>query len=743
MSKLYKMLAISLVMALSTVNLFAVSKSLNELITDEEIIVPDLAQLYPDAEAVIILDRHEIDQSRSINPVYVSRHFALKILKESAIEKFRQMKIPYYEDVKFDEMQAQTINDAQVIEVNDIPSRNVDLLGADKDFIMPIGMANNVFALRPVETSSSSTSPDLLKLTDSQVFHKKKEGAWRIREINFPEVRVGSVLEYSYRLEDKRVQMYDRFWFLREYPALKLRYILKNMLMLRFNYQVNNFMSKPETVFESRVNNLEDHDNLRMRTGLRTVDINRPESWQFFGHKYFDVSLDTVAPYPTNIPFMPMLADVAPRVDLVLNEILNIWVVNDNDIRVRREYFSPNWNFTFRRVTMHNLPDENRCRRATPAIAKVIASASSPEEKVMAAITWARENLKETDELSRWDGYFWGSEPMAPDDVLRQGGGNADDITHFLVSTLWFNNLQVFPLYTKSRERGKLLNNVQVETQFDRSLLALELSRRRFKVYQPSVDVPMPPTYVDYHYEGQGSIVNQSDKTDVAVENWDIPVSEAPQNACKITATLKLDPSGTLSGKVEQNVTGHVNADLRRTLIKAGDTGKEQAWLATISGSWDNLTVQSAFQADDPLVVSDKYNVSGEVSITGAGKSTAEGIILNSSIFTDVYSTKLSGEERVYAVEFPYTTDVQTSLEIEIPAGFSMPDSLPAPVEFRTRGLYYNRALSKQGPTKLLIKRDFSMGMNEIAVNIYNRRMGKIFSDIRQADALQILLKKQ
>ncbi|MFH1069605.1 MAG: hypothetical protein V1794_08290 [Candidatus Glassbacteria bacterium] len=743
MSKLFKFFAVSLAIVLSAGHVFAISSSLNQLLTDEKIIMPDLAQRYPNAEAVIVLDKVEIDQSRSINPVYVSRHFAVKILKESAIEKFRTIRIPYYEDVKFDEFDAQTINDAQVVKVNDIPSRSVDLQGADKDFILPIGMANNVFALRPMETSTSATSTDLLKLTDSQVFHKKKEVAWRIREINFPEVRVGSVLEYSYKIEDKRVQIYDRFRFQREYPALKLRYILENMLMLRFSYQVNNFMSKPETVYEPRINNLEDHDNMRIRNGLRTVDTNRPESWQYFGHRLFDIAMDTVDAYPVDIAFMPSIHDVAPRVDMILMEIFNIWVVSDNDIRVRREPFSPSWNSVFRRITDKNLVDENRSRRSVQQIAEVIASASSPEDKVKAAIAWTREHIRDNGELKRWQGYFWGSEPMGPDDLLRQKVGNADDITHFLISALWFNNLQVFPAYTKSRESGKLLNNIPMETQFDRSLLALEVSRRRFQIYQPSLDIPMPADYVDYQYEGQRSYVNQSDKTDIAMETWDIAVADAEKNTSRIDCSFKLDTSGNLSGSIKQSVSGHVNADLRRALLGAGDSGREQAWLAMLSGSWEKLSLQGDFTVDDPNVVSEKLNASANVSITGVGKSTAEGIVLNGSILTDPYSPKLTGEDREFTIELPYTTDVQTSIEIEIPAGYAMPDSLPAPVEYKTRGLYYNRVLAKQGPNKLLVKRDFSMGLNELPINIYNRRLSKIFADILAADAIQVLLKKQ
>ena len=119
-------LVILLSLVLAGSDAFALSKSLDELVSENEIIMPDLASTYPEAEAVIILDHKEIEQSRIINPVYITRHVAVKILKESAIEKLRTVKIPFYREADVSEIRAQTINDGQIVAVRDIPSRKVE-----------------------------------------------------------------------------------------------------------------------------------------------------------------------------------------------------------------------------------------------------------------------------------------------------------------------------------------------------------------------------------------------------------------------------------------------------------------------------------------------------------------------------------------------------------------------------------------------------------------------------------------
>ena len=735
-------LLISLFLALTGANVFALSGSLDELISENEIIMPDLASRYPDAEAVIILDVKEIDQSRIINPVYVTRHVAIKIMKESAIEKFRTIKIPYYQEVDLSDIKAQTINDGQIIQVRDIPNRKVDLEGADRDFIIPLEQGNNCWVLRPIELAHSATSTDLLKISDNPVFHRKKEEIWNIRQIDFPEVKVGSVLEYEYKFEDKRLIMYDYRYFQREYPILKVKYTARNAKMTRFNYQVNNFVTKPTTVFEDRINNLEDHDNMRTRNGLRTVDLNNPDSWQFFGHKYFEIVMDTMDAYPKNVPFVPAYGDLAPRVDMILREAINLWRRSDNDYRVRRLNFSPNWNFAIHRITQNSLINESRSRMAKEKIGEVIASANTPEEKVSAAVTWVRENIKDTGEVKRWESYFWMAQPKAPDDVLRNGEGNSDDITYFLVSTLSLNDLWVYPAYGKSRSRGTLLNNVPMETQFDVSLLGLEISSRRFKFWQPSIDIPMPPDYIDYDLEGISVYVNQSDKEDVTIQNSKIPDTDPEKNTYQLQGTLELQADGSATGKFTQDMTGHFNARLRRDLIGAEEAQRPGVWASWLFGAFDQVQVNSPLQIEGLDQVGDNISANADVALSGLCSQTAEGMVLKAAVITDEYSSALNGEEREYSVVLPHTVDYRTSLEITVPAGYALPDNLPEPVELKTRGFYYNRVVAKQGPNKLLIKRDFSTGYLEIPVRTYNRRFSSIFKQVHDADNLELVLKK-
>jgi Domain of Unknown Function with PDB structure (DUF3857) len=722
---------------------FALTDTLEELIQEKSIIMPDLAARYPDAEAVIILDEKIIDQSRVINPVYIERHVVVKILKESAVEKFRTVKLPFYSEVKIVDFEARTINDGSLIKVRDIPERKVDLEGQDAGFIYPCEQRTTMYALRSVEVSSNPNAGDLLKISENPVFHKKKAEVWRIRQIDFPEVRVGSVLEYYYRIEQKRVVLYDRYFFQKMYPVLKASYIMRNAKLMRFLYKYNNFTTKPTIVFEPRFTNLESQYNNELRTAMRTIDVtSKPENWQFYGHHFISLQMDTLDAYPDNIPFGPVYNDYSPRVDVFLREAVNLWRKEEKDVRVRTEMFSPNWNYPANRLRKSTVMHERRARKSKEQIADVIKDAATPEEKVAAAVKWTRENIKDNGELRQWDNYFWGCLAKAPDEVLRDGTGNAAEIAAFLVNALQLNDLWVYPAYGKSRGNGKFLTDVFIETQFDIPLVALEVRSRKYKFWQASSDVAMPVDYVDYNLEGTKVLLNLSDADEISSKVEQLPASISENNRSVINAVMTLGGDGSVKGSLTQDLTGHMSTKLRREMVKVSEDQRVGAWEQSLSGKFTGVSTSGAPSIGDPSALSPKYSVSADVSLAGVSRSVDGGLAVKAGVLTDPFSSALSGEPREMAVTFPFMGEFSSDIEIKVPAGYALPDSLPAPAELKTRGLYYQRILAKKGGDTLLIKREFKLSMPVMPARSYNRRYGRIFADIQKMDAEEIVLPK-
>ncbi|MCE5269705.1 DUF3857 domain-containing protein [bacterium] len=725
-------------------NAAALTDNLDQLIQEKKIIMPaDLAAAYPEAEAVYILDEKDTDQSRIINPVNVTRHVVLKVLKESAIAKLRTVKIPIYYENRVVDMVARTINNGQISKVNDIPEREVDLAGQDRDFVYPLEQGTTMYLLRNEELNTNASAGDLLKINENPVLHDKREKAYKIREITFPDVQVGSVLEYEYKLEQKRAVLYDRFLFMKEYPVLKANFIMRNSKMLHFSYEPNNFSVKPTLVMDDRFNNIETQYNTDVRNKLRTIDVSdSPDKWQFFGHQYFEVSLDTVPAYPAKVPFVATYMDISPRIDAFMRDAVNVIKYTDTEYRLRPTFFSQSWNHVLHRMTMNYLTNERQARQAKTDIASAIAGASTPEEKVTAAVSWARKNIKLLPDLNRWEAFYWSSKPQTPDNLLRAKAGNADDINFFLVSALQLNGLSVYPAYAKSRNRGAFDMKLTIETQFDSPLIALEVASRRFKFWQPACEVAMPADYIDPALEGVMAIVNQSGENDVTFVNAEVPILEPEKSKEEIEASLTLAADGTLSGQLKQSNSGHVAAEVKQILTAAGEAGSQAAWAAGIEGMFDNLSVTGGYKADDPTQPADGFNVSADVSIKGAARAVSGNLALKGAVLTDPFTSRLTGEPREYNVVVPYMGDFESTVNLALPAGYSVLDSLPAPLELRTKGFFYSRNIISDG-AKLQIKRKFSMGLQNIAARSYDTRYANLFKQIRDAENAEIILKKK
>lgn len=719
---------------------YALTGSLDELISQKGIIMPDLEARYPDAEAVIILDEKEIEQSRIINPVYIYRHVVVKIMKQSAVEKFRTVKVPYYQEVKISDFEARTINDGSIIKVRDFPERKPDLEGLDKGFIFPLEQGTTLFALRKEELNTNPGAGDLLKMNPNPVFYKKREDVWRIRQIDFPEVRVGSVIEYSYKIEQKRVVLYDRFLFQRQYPILKASYTMRNAKMLRFNYETNYFTSRPHRVFEPRFTNLESQNNIKVRTAMRTIDVSsNPDTWQLYGHYFLELKMDTVDAYPAGLPFAPPYPDICPRIDVFLREAVNLRQKGQNDFRVRTEGFASNWNFPIYRLSQKSLFDERQSRRAKEAVGEVIIGAEKPEDKVTAAVGWARGKYKDNRDIRNWDSFFWCWEARNPGRMLNETETNAADVAAFLVAALSWSDLAVYPGYGKTRARGKLLQRVCCETQFDTPLLALELASKRYKFWQPVNDIAMPADYIDYSLEGTTVMINTSLEGDVSFELKELPFLDADKSRSSLNASLSLGEDGTASGKLSLSSTGHLNAAVRRRLID-GQGGDK--WLELISGPSAGVSIDGSPEMDDPAAYTEKYNIAAGISIDRACRTVEGGLALKACLLTDPFSSPLTGEGRRFEVEFPHKAQFSYDIEIAVPGGYSLPDTLPKPVQLKSRAVTYSRIIAKTGEGTLLIKREFTVKQPVLQVRSYNRRYSKIFDKIQKADATEIVLPK-
>jgi len=148
----------------------------------------------PDADAIYLLNAGEIKITRS--HVFIKKHIRIKILSEAGL-KYADITLPYYSKNGYERIlniQAQTIN------------------------VTP-GNETNVY-----------------EVDKRNIFTSHVSGDWREKRFVFPNVRVGSIIEYEYKIVSDNFLYLNRWEFQKELPTLYSQ--LKVQLPEKLDYQV-------------------------------------------------------------------------------------------------------------------------------------------------------------------------------------------------------------------------------------------------------------------------------------------------------------------------------------------------------------------------------------------------------------------------------------------------------------------------------------------------------------------------
>ncbi|HEX8172822.1 MAG TPA: DUF3857 domain-containing protein [Thermoanaerobaculia bacterium] len=167
----------------------------------------------------------------------------------------------------------------------------------------------------------------------------------------------------------------------------------------------------------------------------------------------------------------------------------------------------------------------------------------------------------------------------------------------------------------------------------------------------------------------------------------ELPALDAETNQLRRKATLQLDESGTLSGRVEEVRTGHIAGELRSALQSLNEAERQRFMESVMSAhlahySVAGLTIENLDDTDSDLIV--KYDVKAPNYATRVA-----GMLL---VRPRVIGQKGEGVIDLAKRTLGYVTEgpsVQTDeVEIALPSPLAV-DELPAPVSMKTSAVDY------------------------------------------------------
>ncbi len=543
------------------------------------------------AIAYKLIDRGNLyyDRGADFFKMVVERRTRIKILKDKGIE-YANVKIPYYS----------RNNDQKMVTI-DAYTYNLDAGG-------------NVVTTK-VEKSSFYTQK--LSKNVTQV------------TIAFPQVKVGSVIEYKYRIDRENIGYIEDWYFQDEIPVRFSEFEMKVPLNFRFNEDPFIYM-KVDKKQEENEDLLSGNDGLyRVKTLYKTYTMQN-------------------LPGIHNEPYMSCKDDYLQRIGFQLAQI-DYGEGNVKDLRTT-------WLDVVKRLDEDE--DFGQELRKGLNVAETILAGSKQCKDTLCRMTSIFNTVRNS---MNWNGDNSIYAMQGTNTAWDKKTGSTGDINIILYSLLKKAGITVYPLLTSTRDHGVINLFFPSEKQFDALMVYAEAGGKAYILN--AADRYNPFRLVPYNVINTRGFLVDGEKSE-----WITIVS--PDQKRQMTAIqADIDANGIMKGEALINSYDYAkNPRYRSWLLNKNDFKDNYFGKAFTAMKVDSLEISNADNDAEPMEqkvkFSSKLNSSGGYSY------------FNINLFSGMESNPFTDDDRTTDVDFGYMQDYSIYGSFIIPDGYAF-DELP------------------------------------------------------------------
>lgn len=319
-------------------------------------------------------------------------------------------------------------------------------------------------------------------------------------------------------------------------------------------------------------------------------------------------------------------------------------------------------------------------------------------------------------------------------DVLKRGYGGDDQITLAFVAMARAAGFDVAVVQAGNRKEGFFNKQWTSLSQLD-TMLAL--------VNVGGTELYLEPGAKFCPYGMVRWIHTGSDALKLAKKGGDfikVPTNKYDKAVTHRSAVASLSENGDLKGEVTLEFKGLEALEHRLDAIDEDEPGRKKSLEDELSDSLPNgasvkaVDVQGWNATDDPLVA--KFHVEIPAYASLAGKR----FIVPSYLFRVKQNAAFKQNERKYPVYFPYPFSENDEVSIKLPAGFSV-ESVPSEQEARLPYAGYQSVFNFDG-SQLLTQRQLLFNAFYIDLSRYAEVKG-FFNKVQSGDEQQAILQNK
>ncbi len=460
------------------------------------------------------------------------------------------------------------------------------------------------------------------KLEDKAVFEEKHSENWSSKKFTMPNVKEGSVIEYSYTITSDFIYNLRDWEFQSTVPVVWSEYSVQMPQYFDYKFLQNGF--HPYYSKDKKGNNFE----LDQTRGVYT--------W-----KMKDV------PALREEPFMTTLDDYKAKIEF---ELQAVHVPGETS-----KTMTGNWED----VTNDLLQSErfgrqlNRTGYFKNEVAAVAAKYSTPELQMEAIHELVKKKVK-------WDGKFglYTNSPLRK--VYDSGAGSAAEINLMLTAMLQDAGLEAWPVLVSTRRHGRVYKGTPLLAKFNYVVAHVALNGKEYLLdaTDPLLPAGMLPVQC---LNGEGRLIKA--KTD----KW-VQLKPSGVYSEFFSGEIAISESGEMRGTMTEALSGYSALRLRQSVTDKG----EKAYLENVDkevGDYKRSQTSLLNLQDLSKPVEVKYQLEGN-----GNKQQNDVLYLMPMLGRNEKENPFKSKQRSYPVDFAAPVNETFICRYMLPDGYVLDD---------------------------------------------------------------------
>lgn len=452
------------------------------------------------------------------------------------------------------------------------------------------------------------------KMSKDAVFKEKFDKYTDIQKFTLPNVKEGSVIEYSYTQYSEAYWLFPNWKFQRNIPSRISEYWANIPDFFTYQKYMQGYISASYEVVPKP--QAKSHHWI-----CRNVPAFKEEPYMTSEEDY--ISRINFALATIQFPGHPM------------QEVMQSWVKLNQDL-------SEDAGFT--------------------GVLKGSGFLKKSTEEVITGLTDETAKLKAIDRYVKQNVEWNGIQDYYPDEnlkkIIEQKKGTSGDINFILGSMLTKAGFTVDMVLLSTRSHGFIRKEYPMQRQFNYVVCAVRIGEKVtfLDATEPYLPMGILP---DRCLNGEGFVISKTRSA------W-IPVESKLKSKSIVSADLLLSADGTLKGKIDYIRDGYYAQKMRKTVSSKGEESYKKELYTGKSWELDSCLFENLTDLDKPA--KEKH----EVTINEHVSTTAETMYINPIVTTQLAANPFRLKTREYPVDFGNPIENIYLCKIKIPEDYTI-----------------------------------------------------------------------